>query len=213
MNFVKIGKYIADKRKILGIALIAIVAIASLGIIFARKWNYPENYIAAVDRESTEMKTAELLSGIDGVFLFDFYTKEEFRSLTIFMSEYHSGKLVTKEIIAELSYDELEPPTEGKIVLVPDFEEFELKLIVTDTYAKYSTAMPVLENIEDREYYGRSATQIEGEVPIQGNSEQGLAAFIYGKEGVSPTPVQDIEQGEISSQNDYMYYISFQFEK
>lgn len=213
MGLVKIGKYIADKRKILGIALIAIVAVASLGILLARKWNDPQNYITAVDRDSTEMKTAELLSGVEGAFLFNYYTKEEFRSLTIFMSEYHSGKLVTKDIIAELSYDELEPPTEGKIVLVPDFEEFEVKLIVTDTYAKYSTAMPVLENVEDRKSYGRSAIQIEGEVSIRKNSEQGLAAFIYGKEGVSATPVQDIEQGEISSQNDYMYYISFQFEK
>lgn len=185
MNFVKIGKYIAGKRKTLGLALIAMIAVASLGSILARKWNDPQNYITAVDRDSTEMKTAELLSGADGAFLFSFYTKEEFRSLTIFMSEYHSGKLVTKDIIAELSYDELEPPTEGKIVLVPDFEGFEVKLIVTDTYAKYSTAMPVLKNVEDRKSYGRSATQIEGEVSIRKNSEQGLAAFIYGKEGVS----------------------------
>lgn len=201
------------KRMIIGFVFIALIAVASLGSILAGKWNYPKNYITAVDGESTGMKTAELLSGVDGAFLFNYYTKEKFRSLTIFMSEYHSGKLVTKEIIAELSYDELEPPTEGKIVLVPDFEEFEVKLIVTDTYAKYSTAMPVLRNVEDKKSYGRSATQIEGEVSIRKNSEQGLAAFIYGKEGVSATPVQDIEQGEISSQNDYMYYISFQFEK
>ena len=37
---------------------------------------------------------------------------------------YHFGKLAAKNKIAELSYEEVESPTEGKIVLVPDFEEF-----------------------------------------------------------------------------------------
>ena len=73
------------------------------------------------------------------------------------------------------------------------------------------TTIPILEKVEGREYYGRSATQIEGKVSIQKNSEQGLAAFIYGKDGLSTTPIQNIEQGEIDQQNDYIYFISFQF--
>jgi len=149
-------------------------------MILVQKCSYPKNYITAVDKEGTEMKTAELLSGVDGAFLFDYHTNEKFQSLTIFISEYHFGKLAAKNKIAELSYEEVESPTEGKIVLVP-------------------------------EYYGRSATQIEGKVSIQKNSEQGLAAFIYGKDGLSTTPIQNIEQGEIDQQNDYIYFISFQF--
>ena len=129
-------------------------------------------------------------------FLFDYHTNEKFQSLTIFISEYHFGKLAAKNKIAELSYEEVESPTEGKIVLVPDFEEFEVKLIVADTSTKYSTTIPILEKVEGREYYGRSATQI---------------AFIYGKDGLSTTPIQNIEQGEIDQQNDYIYFISFQF--
>lgn len=75
--------------------------------------------------------------------------------------------MAAKNKIAELSYEEVESPTEGKIVLVPDFEEFEVKLIVADTSTKYSTTIPILEKVEGREYYGRSATQIEGKVSIQ----------------------------------------------
>ena len=86
--------------------------------------------------------------------------------MTIFISEYHFGKLAAKNKIAELSYEEVESPTEGKIVLVPDFEKFEVKLIVADTSTKYSTTIPILEKVEGREYYGRSATQIEGKVSI-----------------------------------------------
>lgn len=199
------------KRAIMGLAFIILITSFSLGIILVQKYSYPRNYITAVDKDGPEMKTAELLSGVDGAFLFNYHTKEKFQSLTIFMSEYHFGKLSAKNKIAELSYDEVESPTEGKIVLVPDFEKFEVKLIVADTSAKYSTTIPVLEKVEGREYYGRSATQIEEKVSIQKNSEQGLAAFIYEKDGLSTTPVQNIEQGEIDRQNDYIYFISFQF--
>lgn len=199
------------KRSIIGLALIVLITSFSLGMILVQKCSYPKNYITAVDKEGTEMKTAELLSGVDGAFLFDYHTNEKFQSLTIFISEYHFGKLAAKNKIAELSYEEVESPTEGKIVLVPDFEEFEVKLIVADTSTKYSTTIPILEKVEGREYYGKSATQIEGKVSIQKNSEQGLAAFIYGKDGLSTTPIQNIEQGEIDQQNDYIYFISFQF--
>ena len=34
-----------------------------------------KNYITAVDQTSTEMKTAELLSGTDGAYLFHYFTK------------------------------------------------------------------------------------------------------------------------------------------
>ena len=209
MDLIKTGKYIADKRKSLGLTQKQVAE--KLGMILVQKCSYPKNYITAVDKEGTEMKTAELLSGVDGAFLFDYHTNEKFQSLTIFISEYHFGKLAAKNKIAELSYEEVESPTEGKIVLVPDFEEFEVKLIVADTSTKYSTTIPILEKVEGREYYGRSATQIEGKVSIQKNSEQGLAAFIYGKDGLSTTPIQNIEQGEIDQQNDYIYFISFQF--
>lgn len=199
------------KRAIIGLVFIILITSFLLGIILVQKYSYPKNYITAADKESTEMKTAELLSGVDGAFLFNYHTKEKFQSLTIFISEYHFGELSAKNKIVELSYKEIESPAEGKIVLVPDFEKFEVKLIVADTSAKYSTTIPILEKVEGREYYGRSATQIEEKVLIQKNSEQGLAAFIYGKDGLSTTPIQNIEQGEIDRQNDYIYFISFQF--
>ena len=54
------------------------------------------------------------------------------------------------------------PLPEASFAVVPDFESFKVKLIVADDYAKYSTDFPILENIENREYYGRSASQIKG---------------------------------------------------
>ena len=83
----------------------------------------------------------------------------------------------------------------------------------------------ILENIENREYYVRSASQIKGEIPIQihsastiegktailSDSEQGLMALIYGKDGLSGIPITEMEKGIVGEENDYVYYLSFQF--
>ena len=251
MDLIKIGKYIAAKRKQLGLTqkqvadklgmsdksvskwergdskyrqkklkciivvliVVILLVVTFFGAIAFRNLRQPQNYITAVERDSAEMKTAELLSGVDGALLFRYFTRDTFKTLTVFMSEYHCGKLIAKDKVADLAYEDLESTSDGMIVLVPDFEEFMVKLIITDSYAKYSATFPILENVENREYYGRSSTQIEEELPIQYDSEQGLAAFIYGENGVSGIPVQQIEAGEFPTTNEYVYYLSFQFGK
>lgn len=216
-NLIRVAKDSKYKQKnlkgvIVVLLVITIIAVALLGTTIFRNLNQPRNYITAIDRDSAEMKTAELLSGVDGAFMFKYFTKDEFETLSIFMYEYQSGKLTAKKKFANFAYEDIESTSEGMIVFIPDFEEFMVKLIVTDKYAKYSTTIPILENVEDREYYGRSATQIE-EVPIEYDSEQGLVAFIYGKNGVRALPIQEMENGEVGTNNDYVYYFSFQFGK
>ena len=201
------------KSIIVVLIIIAIVAVVLLGTIIFRNLGQPQNYITAVDRDCAEMKTAELLSGVDGAFLFKYSTRDIFETLTVYMSEYRSGKLITKNKVADLAYEDIDSTSEGMIVLVPDYEEFMVKLIVTDNYTKYSTAIPILENVENRAYYGRTATQISEDTPIQYNAEQGLVVLIYGKDGVSSIPVREIENGEVKTNNDYVYYFSFQFHK
>ena len=49
----------------MGLALIVLITSFSLGMILVQKCSYLKNYITAVDKEGTEMKTAELLSGVD----------------------------------------------------------------------------------------------------------------------------------------------------
>ena len=51
------------------------------------------------------------------------------------------------------------------------------KVIVADTSTKYSTTIPILEKVEGREYYGRSATQIEGKAD---NSDSEREPYGYG---------------------------------
>ena len=217
-NIIQVTKDSKKKQKNLKsilavVTTFAVIMVLVLGAVFVHKVMQPKNYITAVDRTSAEMKTAELLSGADGAYLFNFYAKEEYKTLTIYLSEYQAGELNNKSKVADLDYDGIESAKRGVIAVIPDFELFRVKLIIADDYSKCSTDFPILENVENREYYGRSATQVEGEVPIQRDTEQGLMALIYGEDGLEAIPVKEMEQGNFREKNDYVYYLSFRFGK
>lgn len=217
-NIIQVTKDSKKKQKNLKsilavVTTFAVIMVLVLGAVFVHKVMQPKNYITAVDRTSAEMKTAELLSGTDGAYLFNFYVKEEYKTLTIYLSEYQAGELINKSKVADLDYYGLESAKRGVIAVIPDFELFRVKLIIADDYSKCSTDFPILENVENREYYGRSATQVEGEVPIQRDTEQGLMALIYGEDGLEAIPVKEMEQGNFREKNDYVYYLSFRFRK
>lgn len=217
-NIIQVTKDSKKKQKNLKsilavVTTFAVIMVLVLGAVFVHKVMQPKNYITAVDRTSAEMKTAELLSGADGAYLFNFYAKEEYKTLTIYLSEYQAGELINKSKVADLDYDRIESAKRGVIAVIPDFELFRVKLIIADDYSKCSTDFPILENVENREYYGRSATQVEGEVPIQRDTEQGLMALIYGEDGLEAIPVKEMEQGNFREKNDYVYYLSFRFGK
>lgn len=217
-NIIQVTKDSKKKQKNLKsilavVTTFAVIMVLVLGAVFVHKVMQPKNYITAVDRTSAEMKTAELLSGTDGAYLFNFYVKEEYKTLTIYLSEYQAGELINKSKVADLDYDGIESAKRGVIAVIPDFELFRVKLIIADDYSKCSTDFPILENVENREYYGRSATQAEGEVPIQRDTEQGLMALIYGEDGLEAIPVKEMEQGNFREKNDYVYYLSFRFGK
>lgn len=217
-NIIQVTKDSKKKQKNLKsilavVTTFAVIMVLVLGAVFVHKVMQPKNYITAVDRTSAEMKTAELLSGAEGAYLFNFYAKEEYKTLTIYLSEYQAGELINKSKVADLDYDGIESAKRGVIAVIPDFELFRVKLIIADDYSKCSTDFPILENVENREYYGRSATQVEGEVPIQRDTEQGLMALIYGEDGLEAIPVKEMEQGNFREKNDYVYYLSFRFGK
>ena len=217
-NIIQVTKDSKKKQKNLKsilavVTTFAVIMVLVLGAVFVHKVMQPKNYITAVDRTSAEMKTAELLSGADGAYLYNFYAKEEYKTLIIYLSEYQAGELINKSKVADLDYDGIESAKRGVIAVIPDFELFRVKLIIADDYSKCSTDFPILENVENREYYGRSATQVEGEVPIQRDTEQGLMALIYGEDGLEAIPVKEMEQGNFREKNDYVYYLSFRFGK
>ena len=206
-NLIQVAKDSKAKQKNLKVIiavmlLITVLTVSVLGSMIFRRLSQPRNYMMPVDRNSTEMKTAEILSGVDGAYLFRYSTKDKCRKLTIYVSEYQFGKLVSKEEIFGITCDEMETSPEGIIALIPDFDNFEIKTVLTDSDSKCTAYVPILENVPEREYYGRSATQIEE-----------LVAFIYGKDGISGFAIDDVTNEEYISDNDYIYYFSVEFSK
>ena len=217
-NLIQVTKDSQYKQKSLkGIILILILALIvtgiSLGIIMYDKYGQSKNYIAVSEPDSAEVKIAELLSGVDGVFLFPYYTEEEFENLTIYMSEYYKGELKVKSVVAEFSYEGVDSTEGGMIVFQPNFESCTINLVVTDNYINSKSSISILENEENRAYFGRSATQIKEDIQIEYDTEQGLIAFIYGENGISLIPIEEIENEEFKVDNDYVYYFTVEFEK
>ena len=201
------------KRIIIVLLIVVGISMVTFGSIVCNKLRQPQNYIEAVDSDSIEMKTAELLSGIDGTMMFRYNSKDTFQALYVYLSEYHSGKRVSHKRVLELSYEDVKSAKNGLIVITPDFDNFTAKLIAADEYSKYMTETPILEGVANREYYGRSATSIENKNTIEYGTEKGLAALIYGEQGVSLLPIQDITGEYIDTDNEYMYYYSVEFVK
>ena len=217
-NLIQVAKDSKAKQKNLKViiavmVLITVLMVSVLGSMIFRRLSQPRNYMMPVDRNSTEMKTAEILSGVDGAYLFRYSTKDTCRKLTIYASEYQFGKLISKEAIFGITYDEMETSPEGIIALIPDFDNFEIRMVLTDSDSKCTAYVPILEDVPEREYYLRSATQIKEMTPIQYDTEQGVVAFIYGKDGIRGFAIDDVTNEEYISDNDYVYYFSVEFSK
>lgn len=61
----------------------------------------------------------------------------------------------------EMGFEDIGSPKSGEIVMVPDFDNYVIKLIISGGGSRLSTEIPILENVENREYYGRTATEIK----------------------------------------------------
>ena len=108
---------------------------------------------------------------------------------------------------------DISSPQSGEIVMVPDFNNYIIKLIISGDGNKLSTEFPVLENVEDKEYYGRAATEIKNVVDIKYNKQQPLIAFVYDNDEMNVPTLDNFinSQTDFLSKNDYVYYVAFEF--
>ena len=199
------------KRLIYALLPLSVAALLAAGVCLFLQ-NRPQNYIAPVERNSIEMKTAEMLSDTNDAFIYKYKTTDDYTSLRLYVSEYQTGALIRKDPILGIGYQDIGSPENGTILIVPSMKNSALKVIaVDDTGNKISTEIPILENVSDGQYYGRSGTQIEEKSPIQYNAEQGLAALVYDKDAMRLGCIQEYEQGLAPEIDDYVYFFSFEF--
>ena len=197
------------KRIILVLLVVALMAFVTVGVIFFQAVR-PQNYIEPVEENSIEMKTAETLAGPDGAFIYKYVTTDRYKSLKIHYSEYHKGKLTDKSNL-EIPYDNEDSPRNGQILVVPDFQHFTVKLVAADDESKSSVEIPVLDGVKGRDYFLRTATQIDEKASVKYGQERGLVALIYGDGQCRSGCIQDYESGNAPAENEYVYYISVEF--
>ena len=215
-NIIEVIRDNINKQKCLKVLrcillVISICAVAVIGFIIYRL-KKPQNYISPIAKDSIEMQTAELLAGPDGAFVYKFITTDEYKKLRLHIHRYESGRLSNQDKV-EIGFEDIGSPKSGEIVMVPDFGNYVIKLIISGDGSKLSTEIPVLENVEDREYYGRSATEIQNVVDIRYNKQQPLIAFLYDDDTMSVPALDDLinSQTDLLSKNDYVYYVAFEF--
>lgn len=199
-------------KSIIGMLLaISVLAMSAIGIIAFRAAR-PQNFIAPVSEDSIEMETAKLLAGPDGAYIYKFTTTDAYESLMLYCSEYQSGNQGYKDNL-EISFSGMGSPENGEILIIPDFKNFVIKVVISTDSSKLSTEIPILDAVSDREYYGRSATGISETTKIRYNEEQALLALIYDNDEMRVLDLVDLMNGQTDalSQNDYVYYFSFAF--
>ena len=215
-NIIEVIKDNINKEKCLKVMkyillVISIFALSVLGFAIYRL-KKPQNYISPVAKDSIEMQTAELLAGPDGAFVYKFITTDEYKKLRLHIYRYESGKLIDQDKV-EMGFEDISSPQSGEIVMVPDFNNYIIKLIISGDGNKLSTEFPVLENVEDKEYYGRAATEIKNVVDIKYNKQQPLIAFVYDNDEMNVPTLDNFinSQTDFLSKNDYVYYVAFEF--
>lgn len=218
-NIIEVIRDNIDKQKclkvmkciLLVISICAVCAVSVIGFTIYRL-KKPQNYISPVAKDSIEMQTAELLAGPDGAFVYKFITTDEYKKLRLHIYRYESGKLSDQDKV-EMGFEDIGSPKSGEIVMVPDFDNYVIKLIISGGGSRLSTEIPVLENVENREYYGRTATEIKNVVDIRYDKQQPLIAFVYDNDEMSVPTLDDFinSQTDFLSKNDYVYYVAFEF--
>ena len=199
------------KRLVYALLPLSLAALLAAGVCLFLH-NRPQNYIVPVERNSIEMKTAEMLSDTNDAFIYKYKTTDDYTSLRLYVSEYQTGALIRKDPIWEIGYKDIGSPENGTILIVPSMKNSALKVIaVDDAGNKISAEIPILENVSDGQYYGRSGTQIGEKTAIQYNTEQGLTALVYDKDAMRLGCIQEYEQGLAPEIDDYVYFFSFEF--
>lgn len=200
------------KSIIFVLLVITILVLSGIGVWAYQEWK-PRNYVEPLDMDSTEMQTARLFTGPEGAHIFKFTTTDAYQCFRIYISEYQAGKMVRRDILMELEFSDIGSPESGVVLIFPDFSNFKVKAVFSAEGAKYATEIPLLEDVKDRKYYGRSANRIWEHTAIQYDEEQPLLALYYDNDVLSAYDVYDIAEGtpEFLAENDYMYYFSFEF--
>ena len=128
--------------------------------------------------------------------------------------QYREGKLVDRQR-AGLSYEGMDSPQNGTIIIVPQFKDRTVKIIIADDESQGDMLIPILEDVPEGEHYGygRAATEIQEKTDIVYDEQQPLLALIYDNDEARTFDFSYIVNDQLDAleMDDYVYYFSFEF--
>lgn len=194
------------------IAVLAAITLTTCicGAAFGIYYNFirPQNYVAPMGSDSVEMQTAEILSGMNSVLLYEFKNRDEYGGLTVYMSEYRNGELVDKSDICDIHSAEWDKiGSEGVFAVLID--DSSSSVTFTAAWDDYQEAVQVPISAED--YMGMSMGSIEEELEIEPGKEQGIGAVFFDNDEMRHLPVSMIASEKGGVENDLVYYFSVEF--
>ena len=131
---------------IIGLLICLLVCVSC--IFFAGRLRDRGNYVEPLDKKSAQSEIAAMLAGEDGAYLYQYHLDDTFTSLAVTLSVYKNGVLHETKDVAFLEPGEMH---EGMVAIIPDFNRFQIRLIIAGEGSKYSTEFNILENVPGRE--------------------------------------------------------------
>lgn len=196
------------RKVIAALTAVIILATAAGGAygIYSR-FIKPQNYIEPVVSDSMESRAMEMLNSVT---FYRFHTRDEYRGLTIYVTEYRNGELIDKWNVFSTGEGK-SLCSEGMFAILVDGDEHTAEFAVILEDEAESTEFPIYKGKNDDGYTGRSISGLEEKLEIEPGTEQGIAALFFDDYEMRRLPVSDIEEENGGAENDCVYYFSVEF--
>ncbi len=202
-------------------ALVAALLCAALLLTLALVWLLTagawaeKNWIVPFSRDSTERKTAELLAGPEGAYLFQFSTDGSFRSVCVYHTLYRHGEQTARGVLFSVDITE-DQFRSGILGMIPDSDSRELKFLISDGSGdiKIGTQLPFLEGGTDEQGLMRSAAERAPVHGIEEGREYALLTVSFGRSFLLSCFPEELEAGNAAPpENEEVHCISVVFSK
>ena len=198
-------------RKVIAALTAVIILVAAAGSAYGiySRFIKPQNYMEPVASDSMEAHAVEMMNSVT---FYRFHTRDEYRGLTVYVTEYRNGELIDKWDVFSTGEGET-IGGEGVFALAVDDNEHTAEFAVILEDGAESTEFSVYKGKNDDGYTGRSISGIEEKLEIEPGTEQGIAALFFDDYEMRPLPVSAIEEKNGGAENDCVYYFSVEFIK
>ena len=178
-------------RKVIAALTAVIILAAAAGSAYGiySRFIKPQNYLEPVASNSMEARAVEMMNSVT---FYRFHTRDEYRGLTVYVTEYRNGKLIDKWNVFSTGESET-IGGEGMFALAVDDNEHTAEFAVILEDEAESTEFPIYKGKNDDGYTGRSISGLEEKLEIERVTEQGVAALFFDDYEMRRLPVSAIE--------------------